>query len=113
MSTYCVPQPSTTGSVVSESLIAIMSSMERMAAPYDLPHLQVQRFDGFPEKYLALRQRFRQMFKRKQLDESVGIVRLLQFLEVPKLTAGQSYEPLPNGLRKGTEEPGGAIWPTL
>ena len=54
VSTYCVPQPSTTGSVVSESLIAIMSSMERMGAPYDLPHVQVQRSDGLPEKCLAL-----------------------------------------------------------
>ena len=52
------------------------------------------------------------MFQRKQLGESVIMV-LLQFLEGPKLTAVQSYEPLPNGLRKGTEDPGGPIWPTL
>ena len=63
VSTYCLPQPSTTGSVVSESLIAIMSSMERMSASQDLPHVQVQRFDGSPEKYSAFRQRFRQMEK--------------------------------------------------
>ena len=100
VSTYCVPQPSTTGSVVSESLIAIMSSMERMSASYDLPHVQVQRFDGSPEKYPAFRQRFRQMVETRPLDDSVKMARLLQFLEGPALTAVQRYEPLPNGLTR-------------
>ena len=52
-----VPQPATytrpalssvVGSVSNESLVNIMSSMERMSVSHDLPPVQVQKFDGSP-----------------------------------------------------------------
>ena len=85
---------------VNESLVAIMSSMERMSASHDLPHVQVQRFDGSPQQYPAFRQRFKQLVETKPLDDTVKMTRLLQFLEGPALLAVQRYEPLPGGLAK-------------
>ena len=91
---------SVSGTTVNESLVAIMSSMERMSASHDLPHVQVQKFDGSPEQYPTFRQRFKQMVETKPLDDAVKMTRLLQFLEGPALIAVQRYEPLPGGLAK-------------
>ena len=45
----CTATPSAAGSIMNESLVAILSSMEKMSAAYDRPHVQVQKFDGSPE----------------------------------------------------------------
>ena len=42
----CTATPSAAGLIMNESLVAIMSSMEKMSAAYYLPHVQVQKFDG-------------------------------------------------------------------
>ena len=85
---------------VSESLAAITSSMERISASHDLPHMRVQKFNGSPQDYPAFRQRFKQLEETKPLDDTVKMTRLLQFLEGPALIAVQRYEPLPGGLAK-------------
>ena len=36
----CTATPSAAGSIMNESLVAIMSSMENMSASYDLPHVK-------------------------------------------------------------------------
>ena len=87
---------------MNESLAAIMSSMERISASHDLPHVRVQKFVGSPQDYPAFRQRFKQLVETKPLDDAVKMTRLLQFLEGPALIAVQRYEPLPGGLAKGT-----------
>ncbi|XP_068692609.1 uncharacterized protein [Montipora foliosa] len=88
------------GSVSNESLVAIMSSMERMSVSHDLPPVQLQKFDGSPERYPAFRQRFKQLVETRPLDDSVKMTRLLQFLQGPALLAVQRYEPMPGGLSK-------------
>ena len=100
-----VSAPSTVTSNVSsatvnESLAAIMSSMERISASHDLPHVRVQKFDGSPQQYPSFRQRFEQLVEAKPLDDAVKMTRLLQFLERPALLAVQRYETLPGGLAK-------------
>jgi len=85
---------------MNESVTAIMSSMERISASHDLPHVQVQKFDGSPQDYPAFRQRFKQLVETKPLDDAVKMTRLLQFLEGPALIAVQRYEPLPGGLAR-------------
>ncbi|XP_068739665.1 uncharacterized protein [Montipora capricornis] len=92
--------PNMSSAAVNESLTAIMSSMERISASHDLPHLLVQKFDGSPQQYPAFRQRFKQLVETKPLDDAVKMTRLLQFLEGPALLAVQRYEPLPGGLAK-------------
>ena len=91
----CTATPSAAGSIVNESLVTIMSSMEKMSAAYDLPHVQVQKFDGSPENYPAFRQRFKQLVETRPLSDAVKMTRLLQFLNGPALTAVQRYEPMP------------------
>ena len=71
-----------------------------MSAAYDLPHVQVQKFDGSPENYPAFRQRFKQLVETRPLSDAVKMTRLLQFLNGPALTAVQRYEPMPGGLAK-------------
>ena len=85
---------------INESLAAIMSSMERISASHDLPHVRVQKFDGSPQDYPAFRQRFKQLVETKTLDDAVKMTRLLHFLEGPALIAVQRYEPLPGGLAR-------------
>ena len=98
---YTRPAPSSVvGSVSNESLVAIMSSMERMTVSHDLPPVQVQKFDGSPERYPAFRQRFKQLVETRPLDDSVKMTRLLQFLEGPALLAVQRYEPMSGGMSK-------------
>ncbi|XP_068741884.1 uncharacterized protein [Montipora capricornis] len=92
--------PNMSSAAVNESLTAIMSSMERISASHDLPHVRVQKFDGSPQQYPAFRQRFKQLVETKLLDDAVKMTRLLQFLEGPALLAVQRYEPLPGGLAK-------------
>ncbi|XP_068712758.1 uncharacterized protein [Montipora foliosa] len=92
--------PNMSSAAVNESLTAIMSSMERISASHDLPHVRVQKFDGSPQQYPAFRQRFKQLVETKPLDDAVKMTRLLQFLEGPALLAVQRYEPLPGGLAK-------------
>lgn len=65
---------------MNESLVTIMSSMEKMSAAYDLPHVQVQKFDGSPENYPAFRQIFKQLVEIRPLSDAVKMTRLLQFL---------------------------------
>lgn len=96
----CTATPSAAGSIMNDSLVAIMSSMEKMSAAYDLPHVQVQKFDGSPENYPAFRQRFKQLVETRPLSDAVKMTRLLQFLNGPALTAVQRYEPMPGGLAK-------------
>ena len=96
----CTATPSAAGSIMTDSLVAIMSSMEKMSAAYDLPHVQVQKFDGSPENYPAFRQRFKQLVETRPLSDAVKMTRLLQFLNGPALTAVQRYEPMPGGLAK-------------
>ena len=92
--------PSAAGSIMNESLVAIRSSMKKMSAAYDLPHVQVQKFDGSPEDYPAFRQRFKQLVETRPLSDAVKMTCLLQFLNGPALTAVQRYEPMPGGLEK-------------
>ena len=96
----CTATPSAAGSIMNDSLVAIMSSMEKMSAAYDLPHVQVQKFDGSPENYPAFRQRFKQLVETRPLSDAVKMTHLLQFLNGPALTAVQRYEPMPGGLAK-------------
>lgn len=93
-------KPNVSSAEVSESLAAIMTSMEKISASHDLPHVRVQKFDGSPQQYPAFRQRFKQLVESKPLDDAVKMTRLLQFLEGPALIAVQRYEPLPGGLAK-------------
>ena len=74
--------------------------MKKMSAAYDLPHVQVQKFDGSPEDYPAFRQRFKQLVETRPLSDAVKMTCLLQFLNGPALTAVQRYEPMPGGLEK-------------
>ncbi|XP_068749478.1 uncharacterized protein [Montipora capricornis] len=92
--------PNMSSAALNESLTAIMSSMERISASHDLPHVRVQKFDGSPQQYPAFRQRFKQLVETKPLDDAVKMTRLLQFLEGPAFLAVQRYEPLPGGLAK-------------
>ncbi|XP_074612863.1 uncharacterized protein LOC141870281 [Acropora palmata] len=85
---------------MNESLAAIMSSMERISASHDLPHVRVQKFNGSPQDYPAFRQRFKQLVETKPLDDAVKMTRLLQFLEGPALIAVQRHEPLPGELAR-------------
>ena len=96
----CTATPSAAGSIMNESLVAILSSMEKMSAAYDRPHVQVQKFDGSPENYPAFHQRFKQFVETRPLSDAVKMTRLLQFLNGPALTAVQRYEPMPGGLAK-------------
>ena len=96
----CTATPSAAGLIMNESHVTIMSSMEKMSAAYDLPHVQVQKFDGSPENYPAFRQRFKQLVETRPLSDAVKMTRLLQFLNGPALTAVQRYEPMPGGLAK-------------
>ena len=96
----CTDTPSAAGSIVNESLVTIMSSMEKMSAAYDLPHVQVQKFDGSPENYPAFCWRFKQLVETRPLSDAMKMTRLLQFLNGPALTAVQRYEPMPGGLAK-------------
>ena len=96
----CTATPSADGPIMNEILVAIMSSMEKMNAAYDLPHVQVQKFDGSPESYPAFRQRFKQLVETRPLSDAEKMNRLLQFLNGPALTAVQRYEPMPGGLAK-------------
>ena len=80
---------------MNESLVAIMSLMEKISASYDLPHVQVQTLDGSPENYPAFRQRFKQLVETRPLSDAVKMTRLLQFLDGPALTAVQRYELMP------------------
>ena len=64
----CTATPSAAGSIMNESLVAIMSSMEKMSAAYDRPHVQVQKFDGSPENYPAFHQRFKQFAETRPLS---------------------------------------------
>lgn len=73
----CTATPSAAGSIVNESLVTIMSSMEKMGAAYDLPHVQVQKFDGSPENYPAFRQIFKQLVETRPLSDAVKMTRLL------------------------------------
>ena len=101
--TGCTKPPYVPSEIVNESLVAIMSSilMERMSASYDLPHVQVQTFDGStPDSYPAFRQRFRQMVVTRPLNDSVKMTRLLQLLEGPALIAVQRYESMSGDLTK-------------
>ena len=83
-----------------ESLFAnIASAITNMSLIQDLPKVEVQRFDGSPERYPTFRHRFRQMVESRALDEAVKMTLLLQFLEGPALKAVQRYEALPGGLR--------------
>ena len=103
--TYTRPAPSSVmGSVSNEGLVPIMSSMERMSVSHDLPPVQVQKFDGSPERYPAFRQRFKQLVETRPLDDSVKMTRLLQFLEGPALLAVQRYVPMPRGLSKALKK---------
>ena len=85
---------------MSESLAAIMSSMEKISASHDLPHVRVQKLNGSPQDYPAFRQRFKQLVETKPLDDAVKMTRVLQLLEGPALIAVQRYEPLPGGLAR-------------
>ena len=78
----------------------VMSSMERISASHDLPHVRVQKFDGSPQQSPVFCQRFKQLVETKPLDDAVKMTHLLQFLEEPALIAVQRYEPLPGGLAK-------------
>lgn len=73
----CTATPSAAGSIVNESLVTIMSSMEKMSAAYDLPHVQVQKFDGSPENYPAFRQIFKLLVETRPLSDAVKMTRLL------------------------------------
>ena len=84
---------------MNESLVAIMSSMEKMSASYNLPHVQVQKFDGSPENYPAFRKRFKQLVETRILSDAVKKTSLLHFMHGPVLTV-QRYEPMPGALAK-------------
>jgi len=100
VSTSSAVTPNVSSATVNESLAAIMSSMERISASHDLPHVRVQKFNGSPQQYPTFRQRFKQLVETKPLDDAVKMSRLLQFLEGPALLAVQQYEPLTGGLAK-------------
>lgn len=88
----------------SESLLAmIVSTMEKISMSQDLPAIQIQKFDGSPERFPVFKQRFYQMVESKPLDESTKMTRLLQFLEGPALKAVRRYESVPGGLAKALE----------
>ena len=61
---------------VNESLAAIMSSMKRITASHDLPHVRVQKFDGSLQQYPSFRQRFEKLVGTKPLDDAVKMIRL-------------------------------------
>jgi len=99
VSTPSTVLPNVSSATVNESL-APMSSMQRISASYDLPHVRVQKFNGSPQQYPSFRQRFKQLVETKPFDDAVKMSRLLQFLKGPALLAVQRYEPLPGGLAK-------------
>ena len=76
ISTLSTVTPNVSSATVNESLVAIMSSMERISASYDLPRVRVQKFDGSPQQYHAFRQRFEQLVETKPLDDPVKMIRL-------------------------------------
>ena len=90
---------SNTSPVNDESILkTIASAIANISVTQDLPKIQVQKFDGSPEKFPTFRQRFRQMVESRPLEDSVKMTLLLQFLEGPALKAVQRYEALPGGL---------------
>ena len=50
ISTPSTVTPNVSSATVNESLAAIMSSMERISASNDLPHVRVQKFVGSPQQ---------------------------------------------------------------
>ena len=100
ISTPSTVKPNVSTATVNESLAAIMSSIERISASYDLPHVQIQKFDGSPQQYPSFHQRFAQLVEAKPPDDAVKMTRLLRFLEGPALLAVQQYKTLPGDLAK-------------
>ena len=60
ISTPSTVTPNVSSAIVNESVAAIMPSMERISASHDLPRVQVEKFDGSPQKYPSFRQRLEQ-----------------------------------------------------
>ena len=86
-------------SVKDESIFTtIASAIANISLTQDLPKIQVQKFDGSPERFPTFRQRFRQLVETRALDDAVKMTLLLHFLEGPALKAVQRYEALPGGL---------------
>ena len=98
---FLTPSPA---QVANETLLTtIASTMEKISMSQDLPAIQIQKFDGSPERFPVFRQRFYQTVESKPLDEPAKMTRLLQFLEGPALKTVQRYKSVPGGLAKALE----------
>jgi len=81
VSTQSTVTPNVSSATVNESLAAIMSSMERISASHDLPHVRVQKFNGSPQQYPSFRQRFKQLVETNHEPLPGGLAIALKTLE--------------------------------